>query len=187
MGKRKSYRINEKMIIIAVYDYHISEKSPAEILKILQIPRSTLNSILEERYNIEKAFQTNYNLNKSRFRISEHPLVDRALVLWVNNVLDNPSQSIIINSLTLKFAAEKFQLILENEKNITECFIQRWRKRHNIKKYKISGNASSSNFEGCEEWKKLILPPLLEKYGARNIFNVDETGFNFIFFFLIII
>jgi hypothetical protein len=176
MEKRKSYSISEKMMIISSYDYHIGDKSATEISKLLQIPRSTLNSILEERINIEKGFETNYNLNQTRLRISRHPLVDRALVLWMHNVLDNPKEGTVINSLTLKIAAEKFQLLLENKKSISESFIQRWRGRHNIKKYLISGNASSSNFEGCEKWKRLILPPLLKKYEARNIFNIDETG-----------
>jgi hypothetical protein len=100
----------------------------------------------------------------------------------MNNILEHPSLGITINSEILKLSANEFKFLLENKKDLLDSFIQWWRERHNVKKYIISGNSSSSDFKSHNEWKLTILPPLLKKYGLRDIFNIDETGLSFKFF-----
>ena len=69
------------------------------------------------------------------------------------------------------------------ELNITDLkfsngWIRNFKRRNNLKFKKAHGEKQSADFEGAEEWKKTVLPRVLEKigYNFNLLYNADETG-----------
>jgi hypothetical protein len=175
--QRNSLTFAEKFQILAFHDFYIEFNSVADIAKELKLNRTTLISIIENREYIEHVMKNSYfNPQKKHFRKSNHPLVDDALWIWVNNVADHPEKGLIIDGESLRNAGEYFQISLEGKKDILQSYIQRWRERVDVKYYSISGEASGSNSKLFKSWFIITLPKFFEKYNENNIFNIDETG-----------
>ena len=53
-------------------------------------------------------------------------------------------------------------------------WLDRWKKRYNVKKMKINGEAGDVRGETVDSWKDR-LPELLQGYLSCDIWNLDET------------
>jgi DNA-binding transcriptional regulator LsrR (DeoR family) len=180
--KRRKFTFKEKGEIICFYDENISIKSKTEISKELNISRSTLNTILENRNQLEFQFQNStINLKRSHHRTSFFPLLDKCLFIWINNINSN-KLSVPVDTNILQSAGNKFRELLNIEEKISEGYLQRLRERYNLKSLKISGYKESADEEAFQQWKLGTLHYIEKNYDAKDIFNLDETGF-FIFFF----
>jgi hypothetical protein len=179
--RRRSFSLVEKINILANYDFHVGKKSAKEIADDLGLKRTTLNSIIENRKAIENVMLSVYcNPNAFHIRSSEHPLVDRALFIWLNNLFENRKVGVVVDGESIKCAAEKFLSLLEGGCTLSPSFIQRWRDRHNVKSYSISGESSSADVESFSQWKLNSLPNILMQFDTRNVFNLDETGLKYL-------
>ena len=54
-------------------------------------------------------------------------------------------------------------------------WLDRWKKRHNIKKMTISGESSDVSGSTVSSWKER-LTEIIEGYGIDDVWNLDETG-----------
>ena len=54
-------------------------------------------------------------------------------------------------------------------------WLDRWKKRYNVKRMKISGESGDVRGETVDSWKERI-PELLQGYSSENIWNLDETA-----------
>jgi hypothetical protein len=175
--KRKSIDFSKKIEIIAYYDNNYPAHTIEEISEVLKIPKSTLIDIIQNRNAVEELLNENIS-DKHRFRLrkSQHPLVDKCLYKWLCNVGDNPHIGMIINSETLQIAGNKFLHILGENGNITRGYIDRWKKRFNVKSYVVSGESSGSDVTSFKEWKSSTLIFIEKNFLPSNVINIDETG-----------
>jgi hypothetical protein len=181
--KRKSFSIAEKMEIISYYDIYSNVLTKTEIAKNLKIKRSSLYQIIEDRLVIENLFVENkFSSNLKKNRNSDYPLLDKCLTIWIENISNNPESGIVVDGNSLKSAAETFASLLGNKINISEGHLQRWRNKNHIRSHRISGESASADWISFENWKEKTIPQILSSYSPENIFNLDETGFNFIYF-----
>jgi hypothetical protein len=102
--------------------------------------------------------------------------VDDALDMWMKNIEENPQYGLIANTEILKQTAQEFQNLFENKNDISNSYIERWKKRFNIKSCCIYGQSSGSDIAAANTWKLTILPHILKKYIPRNIYNIDESA-----------
>jgi transposase len=134
--KRMAHSIVDNVKIISFYVHYVSEKSTVEIAKLLNLRITTLQSIVERRSHIERVVRDNgWNLKRYHIRRSAHPLIDRALYIWMNNIYENPATGMIIDGASIKCAAENFESLFEENTDLSESLIRRWRERYNIKNY----------------------------------------------------
>ena len=54
-------------------------------------------------------------------------------------------------------------------------WLEKWKKRYNIKQIKVSGKSGKVSEEMVDSWKEM-LPEILEGYGRDDIWNMNETG-----------
>jgi hypothetical protein len=184
--KRKKISILEKMKIISYYYENISIKSLSEIISDLKISKSTLLTIIENESTIENANKLNVNCKNYRLRNCNHPLLDRCMYHWINNIGDNPHLNVIVDSNSLLSISSKFQNLLNDNAEISTSFIERWKKRYSISSLKISGESSGNDIKSFEQWKDSVFPFIKQNYDEKNIFNLDETGYFKIFIYTFI-
>ena len=55
-------------------------------------------------------------------------------------------------------------------------FLQRFTERKGLVSKKIAGESASVNKEETDHYIQNVLPALLQRYNAEDIYNVDETG-----------
>jgi hypothetical protein len=174
---RKSLTFIEKYEIINCFDECNDKKSIVAIADDLHISRGTLRTILENRDVIfDTVLKGGLNPKKIRKKNSCHPLVDEALYIWIKNIEENPQYGLIINTDILKETVQKFQMLLENKSDISFSYIERWKKRFNVKSYRIYGESSGNDNLAVNTWKSTLMPHILKKYLPRNIYNIDESA-----------
>lgn len=55
-------------------------------------------------------------------------------------------------------------------------WIDRFKKSHNLSYRSMCNKSTSLDQAMVDEWKKNVLPSLIENYTLQNIFNADEKG-----------
>jgi hypothetical protein len=76
--------------------------------------------------------------------------------------------------------AEEFAKKLNGEEFVCSAgWIARFKLRHNISFWKVSGEASSVNSDTTTEWLTAVWPNVREGFAANDIFNAEETGIFF--------
>ena len=54
-------------------------------------------------------------------------------------------------------------------------WLEKWKKRHNVKRMKIAGESGDVRGETVDSWQERI-PELVQGYAKEDIWNLDETG-----------
>ena len=54
-------------------------------------------------------------------------------------------------------------------------WLEKWKKRYNLKQLKISGESGDVHGKTVDSWKER-LPEIIDGYAKDNIWNMDETG-----------
>ena len=77
-------------------------------------------------------------------------------------------------------AASKFwklipALACDPEPKFSSGWLDEFKRCHNIKKHKQHGEAGSADHAGSEE-KMTELQTLIDEYGMKNSYNMNETG-----------
>jgi len=55
-------------------------------------------------------------------------------------------------------------------------WLEKWKKRHNVKSYAICGESGNVDIDKAEDWKA-FLASLCDEYTPANIFKMNETGY----------
>ncbi|GBM94237.1 Tigger transposable element-derived protein 4 [Araneus ventricosus] len=109
-----------------------------------------------------------------KIRNSTYPEVEECVRKWFVQCSD---QNLPVSGLMLQQKAENFakEMDSNNEFKESNCWLENFKKRHNIVFWKLCRESASVNSSSCEEWLS-ELPSLLKDYKAYDVFNADETG-----------
>lgn len=135
---------------------------------------STLKKIKRQENQIRQMAISNANLKRKRNRESLHEEVGDALVLWFQQML---SKNVPINGPLMMEKAKQLALELGfDDFDPSPSWLERLKKRHNIKKLAVSGEKAAADHTGATEWITNIYPSIVKDWDKNDIFNADETG-----------
>ena len=183
-GKRKSIKEssqpNKRVVLIHAQKHQLcldSQKTPrltqTELATLYNIKQNTVSDILR---NKDKWLLVNPDLeeaNKQREKNVHFPQVEETLSLWITNAL---SANLIISGDILrekaKFFAQQFEITRFSASN---GWVDKFKKRHNLKEYVKWGEANSAPLETLDE-ERNKLREIIKNYNLNDVFNCDETG-----------
>lgn len=145
-----------------------------ELCAKYKVDKSTVYKILKNSLKFKGLSHS--KKQKKHMRKSSFPEVEKALLMWFNEVR---SKGTVITTLMLLNKAKQFALQLEKDFDPNPSWLFRWRQRNGINISKISGESQASDQIGAEEFLKNTLPEFMQKYDPANVFNADETGLYF--------
>ena len=147
----------------------------------LKIRQPLISSWLadEEKWRARLAESTTEGERKAkRSRQTQHPEVTEAMDLWVVAAL---SRGLLLTGEVLrqkwKFFATQAEIPSDEQLELSNGWLESFKKRHGLKEFKRHGEAASSSIETVEAERSRIQKIIEEGgYEARDIFNMDETG-----------
>lgn len=169
----QSLTIKRKLEIIDQVEHMPPGKRKKDVAAEFDIPQSTLSTILKDKDSL-RANDVIGNKTK-RQRNPTRLDIDATLFQWFTAAR---SQSIPISGEILKAKAEELSKGLDPtvEWSCSSGWLSRWKVRHHIKYWVVSGENAAVDKDVCEDWKQRKLPSVLQRYDPSNIFNADETG-----------
>jgi hypothetical protein len=146
-----------------------------QVCQEFNIPRSTLNTWLNNKDKILSALETSsFTPERKRMRTSAYDELDQCLLLWFQRMR---SENVCISGDILKTKAIEFACKLGlNSFSCSEGWLDRFKIRHAISAKVMSGESNSCNHAGADFWTQSVLPELLRQYSPVDIYNADETG-----------
>ncbi|GBC14132.1 tigger transposable element-derived protein 6-like [Rhizophagus irregularis DAOM 181602=DAOM 197198] len=100
-------------------------------------------------------------------------VIEEALALWVENALQ---AGLIISDDILSIKALEFAFLCNEEKfKGSDGWIDKFKKRHNLKQYNMHGEAASAPLAELDTMRENLCQ-ILKNYDPNDIFNCDETG-----------
>ena len=114
-----------------------------------------------------------YQAGLRRERKLPFVIIEEALALWVENALQ---AGLIISDDILSIKALEFAFLCNEEKfKGSDGWVDKFKKRHNLKQYNTHGEAVSAPFAELDTMRENICQ-ILKNYDPKDIFNCDETG-----------
>ncbi|KAH9103564.1 hypothetical protein LEN26_015263, partial [Aphanomyces euteiches] len=112
----------------------------------------------------------------SRFNMypPKHIRLDKAMNEWVVNAND---KNVAISGELIKHKAQQLaqQLNLQNDMKFSNGWLYRLQQRHNLKMFRLHGEAGSVDPVVIEEGREM-LRAVTQSYELDDIYNMDETG-----------
>ena len=141
------------------------------------IGKSTASDIIKRKDIYKGHWESNATPDKQRFgNDAKFDRINDLVWDWFCTVRSKniPLSGPIIQEKALYFAQE---LGLDDFR-ASNGWLGRWKTRHSIKAFKVSGESAGVDIDTVEGFKSKI-PEFIENYEHRNIFNCDETGLYF--------
>ena len=151
-----------------------------EVYPNLKIERSTISKILAQS-DRWKAINTEDSAQTFRHKEVKFPVLEHAMSLWVENVT---AGGVILTDLLIKEKAKIFAEafnIQESDLNFSNGWLYKFKKRNNIRKYRIHGESGSAPLASLPE-ERARLQAILGRYTLDRIYNIDETLSFFLLF-----
>lgn len=145
----------------------------------LTLDRSTITKTLTKRNQYLKLKITASAEKTYRHRPPKYPLVEMALNLWVDQV--NATTGLVLTDALLKEKAHTFAEGLGIDKdaqNFTNGWLEKFKRRNNIRKFMLHGEASSAPLASLPE-ARTRLQAIISGYDLDDVYNVDETALFF--------
>lgn len=135
--------------------------------------KSQIQSILAKRTEILDEYSANKNALSKPARASQTQNIDEAMYEWYQRarIKNIPVTGPMLQEKA-KRASEEHG---DSEFTASNGWLDRFKKRFNIKSNVISGEAGGVREETVTSWQER-LPNILSGYSPENIFNMDETG-----------
>lgn len=173
MRTRKVLTLKEK---VAVLEY--ANKNPGSssrnISSSFNCGKTQIQRILKTKDEIMDEFEKNGPENRKRHRVEGHADVNDALYKWYSLARE---RNIPISGPLLKeealLIAKKFDP--ETSFKASNGWLDSFKKRHNIKNMKVSGECGDVSEETVTGWFE-HLKVLISGYELVNVWNEDETG-----------
>lgn len=113
-----------------------------------------------------------------RLRQTQHPEVTESMDLWVSLAM---SRGILLTGEVLrkkwKEFAEKAGVALEDQLQLSNGWLDRFKARHGLKEVRRHGEAGSVKMDTVEAERLRIQKVIRDGgYQLRDVFNMDETG-----------
>lgn len=135
--------------------------------------KSQIQSILAKRTEILDEYSANKNALSKPARASQTQNIDEAMYEWYQRAR---IKNIPVTGPMLQEKAKRASEELgDSEFTASNGWLDRFKKRFNIKSNVISGEAGGVREETVTSWQER-LPNILSGYSPENIFNMDETG-----------
>ena len=140
--------------------------------------KSTVTEILgKQRAKIVESFEQGQSDTKIRkMRIQKFEDMTSNLLSWCQAAFAANLEGLSDALLLEKSRSLAVEMGFENLDGLNLDWIQRFKKRHNIKTRKQVGEAGNVDQQSVEDWKASALPEIKAQYGDNDIFNLDETG-----------
>lgn len=157
----------------------IPRPTQEELAALYKIKQNTVSDILKKKDKWLLVNPDSEDANKQKERPVYFPQVEEALSLWVTNAL---AAELTINTDILREKAKYFAQQFEvNNFSVSNGWIDKFKKRHNLKEYIKWGEARSAPLETLDE-ERGILREIIKDYDLNDVFNCDETGKFYVFF-----
>ncbi|GBN00583.1 Tigger transposable element-derived protein 4 [Araneus ventricosus] len=132
------------------------------------------STIWKNRDSIVSAYEKNINGCK-RLRKAEKETVEEALFKWFTL---QRSRNLPITGVILQAKANEFaELFAEKSFVCSNEWLDRLKKRHNIRSGKVVGEATSICSSDINHWIENARPDIIRNYDEKETyFNADETG-----------
>ncbi|RXM30299.1 Tigger transposable element-derived protein 3 [Acipenser ruthenus] len=150
--------------------------SQATVAKKFAVSTSQVSRLVKGKVEILQQFENNGNPNRKRQRAGKNEEVGNALFLWFRQKL---SQGARISGPMLKQKAADLAAAEGTDFMPSDGWLSRWKARHNVVFKKEEGERQDSDWSAALDWKRKILPQILDSYSPNDIFNADESGLFF--------
>ena len=159
-----------KLEILEALDSGLSIRKTADRF---HVSPGCVQGVKKKRVELTDAYCNLYGAAQQRQ--SPNSAVNILLYRWFRLARSN---GYIITGPILQLEALKIHKALQvtTEFKASEGWLEKWKKRHSISMYAISGESAVIDREVVSNWKA-NLPALCAKYNAANIFNMDKTAF----------
>ncbi|CAH0713248.1 unnamed protein product, partial [Brenthis ino] len=173
--KRKALSLQEKIEILKVFDEKSQTTNQTQLAAELQLPVSTLRTILKNRVEIKEKYRLG-GVQRKKQKIGKFDKLEKVLVEWLHQAraLKLPISGPIICEKARKIA-ESLHI---TDFNASNGWIDRFKNRNGIVYRQISGESETVAQQDVDTWMA-TLPELLQNYEPRDIFNADEFGLFF--------
>ena len=174
--ERKHLTLKEKVEVIRKSDTN-PKMTLRELAECFSCGKTQISGILKAKDDILTLYEANRSdtlqLTRKRARKSEFSEVNESLYEWY---LLATSKNIYPNGPQLSEKAKEIAVKLKKEGfSASDGWLDKWKKRYNIKSKSVVGESGDVSSETVAAWKER-LPVITAGYNKEDIYNLDETG-----------
>lgn len=168
------FPIETKYRIIKLIDQNKPFNEIADQFSEQGVKVKNIYQFKKTREKIISDFESSRSSQRRSSKGSNYRNIDEELFQFVSKA---PTDGLPINSIVLKEKAIEIAKKLGlNEFVASNGFIDRFKKRHQIRFTTFHGEANSVPESVCNDWIETKLPEIIESYEEKDIFNGDEFG-----------
>ena len=173
-NKKNSFKLETKYKIIKLIEKKVLFNEIVDQFKEEGVKIKNIYKFNKNRSKIIEDFEKGIPSQRRLCKRSGFPDVDKELLDFVAKA---PSDGLLVNEEVLRVKAiEIADKHGYNEFKGSNGFIDRFKRRHNIKFTAFHGEASGVSEEVCNDWITVKLPEIRKDYEAKDIYNGDELG-----------
>ena len=178
--KKRNYLSLEKKIEVIRYVGKNPGKNVRDLGELFHCGKTQIAQILKSKESLLSMYQSNASGSrihtKKLSRASEFSDVNESLYEWYTLAI---SKNIYPGGPELSEKAKQIaERLGKSHFKASRGWLDKWKKRYNIKQLKICGESGDVRGETVESWKER-LPEIVHGYNKENIWNMDETGLFF--------
>ena len=144
-----------------------------EIANEYEVSEGMISDILKEKDRWLAVDVNSFQADLRREKKIPFPTIEEALTIWVDKALQ---ARLVITDNILSTKALGFAFLLKEDRfKGSNGWVDKFKKRHNLKQYTMHGEASSAPLENLGAMREK-LRQTLKDFAPENIFNCDETG-----------
>ena len=140
------------------------------------ISKQTMSDMLKPEYERRLQKLDSVEDYNTRIRDGKWPELEKCLYIWHSEML---SHNLPVSDLLIKEKAEEYANILGIIFNYSDGWLDRFKKRHNLKQFIIVGESKSVSIDlvdAARERSKKVIIEFALKFGWHNVWNLDETA-----------
>ena len=144
-----------------------------ELANEYDVSEGMISDILREKDRWLAIDNDSHQAGLKREKKIPFPIIEEALTLWIEKAIQ---AGLIITDNILQTKALEFAFLCKEDKFKGSIgWVDNFKKRHNLQKYNIHGEAASAPTQDLDTMRE-NLRQTLRDYDPENIFNCDETG-----------
>ena len=170
--KRRDLTVSQQVKVIE-YKTENPNASVRAIATKFDCGKTQIYAILAKRQEILDDYSRNKNALSKRARSSQSMHIDEVMHQWYRmaRIKNIPVTGPMLQEKARRASEE----LGDSDFKASNGWLDRFKRRYNIKSKVISGEAGGVSEETVQSWKER-LPNILSGYTPENILNMDETG-----------